>query len=140
MSKENITGSEVEKIIDNEKAAAKNLSKTQRQKRRHDLSDPSKISTRLTSVLAEQFPAEVISEKIDELLNATRELKDGTILTDTRSLEAGLKLLLAYTVGKPVERTETLTVNVETTPEQLSAQIESSPALKARLKKLLGED
>ena len=134
--KDDINAGTVEGIVEAEKVEASKLSKTQRQKRRHELSDPSAISSRLSSLLAERFPPEVIANKLNEMLKAVTVLKDGREKPDLRSREAGLKLLLNYSIGLPIQRTETVTVNVDTSMEALQEQVNMSPALKARLIKM----
>ena len=130
---------DISKAVEAEKKARGALSKKQRQKARYDLSNPSSISPHLTGVLAKHFPPEVIAEHISQLLHSTRTLKDGTELPDTRSIEAGLKLVLAYTVGTPVARIETKNINVDVPKEDVRAMVEGSPALKAELLEIIGE-
>ena len=135
---DDINAGTVEGIVEAEKLEAKKLSKTQRQKRRRDLSDPSAISARLSSLLAERIPPETIIAKIKELMAAKIETKGGNIREDTRTQEAAVKLWMDYVVGRPAQRVETVTVNVDTSIEDLQEQVQMSPALRARLIKMAG--
>lgn len=138
MEKRGIDHEELKSMKEGEKQALAKLSKTQRQKRRADLADPSKISTRLSSVLAERFPPEVIVEHIAELLKAEVVTKGGQVRPDTRTRESALKLLMNYTIGLPTQRTENITLNVTPSNEDIQAQIDSSPALRAQLAEMIG--
>lgn len=134
-----INGEDVTAAVEAEKGEQSKLSKKGRQAARHELSNPSNLSPRLTSILAKHFPPEQIAEHINQLLHSTRTLNDGTELPDTRSIEAGLKLVLAYTVGTPVARIETKNINVDVPKEDVRAMVEGSPALKAELLEIIGE-
>jgi hypothetical protein len=134
-----IRADDITEAVEVEKEEAAQLSKTQRQKQRHELSNPSNISPRLTSILAKRFPPDKIADHIESLLHSTRTLNDGSEIPDTRSIEAGLKLVLAYTVGTPVARIETKNINVDVPKEDVRAMVEGSPALKAELLEIIGE-
>ena len=129
----------ITEAVEAEKAGQSALTKKDRMKARHELSNPANISPRLTGILAKHFPPEKIAEHINTLLHSTRTLKDGTELPDTRSIEAGLKLVLAYTVGTPIARIETKNINVDVPKEDVRAMVEGSPALKAELLEIIGE-
>jgi hypothetical protein len=104
----------------------------------HKLSEPGSISPKLMQHLAERFSAELIGDKIAELLHATHVTSGNRVITDNRALEAGLKLLLGYLIGLPVERREVIMRQV-TTLEDLQAQAKSSPELRRALAELLDE-
>jgi hypothetical protein len=91
-------------------------------------------------MLAEAFPPEVIIEKIDELMNAEVVTKGGQIRPDTRTRESAVKLLLNYTVGLPIARSENITVNVTPSDEDIQSKIDFSPALREQLAKMIGVD
>lgn len=94
------------------------------------------ISTRLIAVLAEKFPPEVVAAKIEVLLNATHVTRGGQHIVDNRGVEAGLKLLLAYQVGLPVQRQEIVNFNVDG-DKAIEDRMRKSPALrKAMIRKL----
>jgi hypothetical protein len=140
MTNKAITSDQIEGLEETEKKAASNLSKTARQKRRADLANPSTISIRLSSMLAEAFPPEEIIEKIKELMNAEVVTKGGQVRPDTRTQESAVKLLLNYTVGLPIQRSENITVNVTESNEDIQAQIDHSPALRAELARMIGAE
>jgi hypothetical protein len=135
-----ITPDQIEGLEETEKKAASKLSKTARQKRRADLGNPSTISRRLSSMLAEAFPPEVIVEKIKELMNAEVVTKGGQVRPDTRTQESAVKLLLNYTVGLPVIRSENIMVNVNPSAEDVQAKIDHSPALRQQLAVMIGAE
>jgi hypothetical protein len=83
MTNKAITSDQIEGLEETEKKAARKLSKTARQKRRADLANPSTISIRLSSMLAEAFPPEEIIEKIKELMTAEVVTKGGQVRPDT---------------------------------------------------------
>jgi hypothetical protein len=66
--------------------------------------------------------------------------KDGREIPDVRSREAGLKLILSYGIGKPLERSEVTTVNVTPSKEETKALIDHSPALRAELAHMIGAE
>ena len=101
MTENDLSPNDIDQITKDEKEASKALSKKQRQQRRHELLSPSMISARLSSLLAERFPPSVIGDHLEMLLSAVTVTKDGREIPDVRSREAGLKLLLAYGIGKP---------------------------------------
>lgn len=140
MTNKEITPDQIEDLEENEKKAASKMTKTGRQKRRADLANPSTISKRLASQLAESFPPETIVEKLKELLNAQMVTKGGQVRPDTRTQESAMKLLLSYTIGLPVQRSENITVNVTPSSEDIQAQIAGSPALRAELAEMIGAD
>jgi hypothetical protein len=140
MNERNGIPSDIKQIINDENEASKTLSKKQRQKRRQELSSPSMISARLSSLLAERFPPSVIGDHLAGLLSAVTVTRDGREIADVRSREAGLKLLLAYGIGKPAERSEVITINVTESNEDIQAQIDHSPALRQELAKMIGAE
>jgi hypothetical protein len=140
MNERNRIPSDIKQIINDEDEASKTLSKKQRQQRRHELSKPSMISARLSSLLAERFPPSVIGDHLEVLLSAVTVTKDGREIPDVRSREAGLKLILSYGIGKPLERSEVTTVNVTPSNEDIQAQIDHSPALRQELAKMIGAE
>ena len=138
LKSQTLTADEVLKAAEDEDKRKKGMTKRERAKRKHELSDPSTISTRLTSILAERFPPDMICDHIEEMLTATVEDRFGNVRTDMRAKEAGLKFALHFTVGTPAQRHEIVTVNVNTSIEDLQEQVDMSPALKARLAKMAG--
>ena len=135
---ERITRSEVRDAVEAEAKNQKAMSKTARQKRRFELSNPATISPRLTAILADRFSPEVIADKIEMLFSATITDKAGNERPDIRAIEAGLKFALNYTAGTPVQRQEVIThSNDESSDEDARTLIKESPALRRELLELL---
>jgi len=94
-----------------------------------DLSDPRQISKEVVVALARKIAPDLIAEKIEALLHATRPTKYGEA-ADVRAMEAGIKLYLAYAVGLPTQRQEIVTVNLEADNSAgIEARLANSPAL-----------
>ncbi len=104
--------------------------------RSQELQNPSHVTPALISHLAGRFSPEFIAGKIDELLNATHVTKGGKRIADNRAREAGLKLLMAYLIGLPVQRQEIVQVNFDSL-EELQRRAQQSPALRAAVAKIL---
>ena len=119
------------------------------------LSDPGAVNRQVAIVLAQKFSPQLIAEKIGLLLEARRtvvvrstEMVDGRekkvdtpiVEQDMRAMESGLKLLLAYMVGLPVQRQEVVQVNLDAdSAVGLKERLMKSPALCEALKKMLVE-
>jgi hypothetical protein len=104
--------------------------------RSNQLNNPSHVTPALISHLAGRFSPEFIAGKIDELLNATHVTKGGQVIADNRAREAGLRLLMAYLIGPPVQRQEIVQVNFDSL-EELQRRAQQSPALRAAVAKIL---
>ena len=103
------------------------------------LADPSELNRSVLRVLVEKIPPEVIADKIESLLQATRPTKHGEV-ADTRSQEAGVKLWLAYCVGLPIQRTENVNVTLDADSEVGARdRLAKSPAARKRLRQMLDE-
>jgi hypothetical protein len=105
----------------------------------NQLSNPSSVSQALVDHLSKRFPPEYIAEKVAELLVATHVTRGGNPIADNRAREAGVKLLLSYLVGLPVQRQEIVNVNIDSLAD-LQQRAQQSPALRQAVAKLLGED
>ena len=88
--------------------------------------------------LSERFPPELIAKKIAELLDATHVTAGNRTIADNRAREAGLKLLLGYLIGLPVQRQEIITRHTSTL-EELQAKVKNSPELRRAIAELLDE-
>ncbi|MDR1190654.1 MAG: hypothetical protein LBK60_03180 [Verrucomicrobiales bacterium] len=108
------------------------------ERRAGELGNPANVTPALVRHLAEHFTVERIRGKIDELLEATHVTQGGRVIPDNRAREAGLKLLLAYLIGLPVQRQEILTGTVEPL-ETLERRLRNSPALRQTLTRMLAE-
>lgn len=131
--------STIEEAVNDEKASSKKLTRHQRQARRFELSNPSNVSKRLCSLIAERFPPELICDKLEELLEATITAKDGSSKPDNRARESACKILLAYSVGLPVQRSEHVEVRLDATAGEVQEQLRQSPALRSQLQRMLGQ-
>ena len=92
----------------------------------------------MSSLLVEQFAPETIVEKIEELLNAEVVTKGGEVRPDTRTRESAVKLLLSYTIGLPIQRTQNITMNVTQSDDDVQELIDGSPTLRAELAEMIG--
>lgn len=102
------------------------------------LCDPGSISAELAVALAKFVPSSLIAERIRELVNATRINRDGNEEPDVRAREAGLKLALAYKVGTPIARSESVNVNLDAdNAVGLADRLRDSPALRAMMRKMI---
>jgi hypothetical protein len=103
------------------------------------LADPSSVSRELAVALAREFSPEDITRRIRELCDAKRMTKHG-LEDDVRAREAGLKLMLAYKEGLPLQRAavHTTTDDGETDEETL-ARFLRSPALRKNLREFLDQ-
>lgn len=106
---------------------------------------PVAMSPRLMQEIARKYPAEIICRHIDSLLEAT---VGDPPRPDCRSVESALKLVLAYSIGLPVQRQEIVTHKITSAPsmdkllenpatvEALWRQVMSTEAGKAMIKRL----
>ena len=96
------------------------------------------VSRELVAAIAQVISPQRIAEAINEMLSAKRELKNGTILPDTRAQEAGVKFYLQYMIGLPVQRVEQVNVNIDADAEAgLTDRLTNSPALRQSLKRAI---
>ena len=102
-----------------------------------DLSDPRQINKEVVVALARKIGPDLIADKIASLLDATRLTKYGPA-PDTRSMEAGIKLYLAYVIGLPTQRQEVITVNLDAdSAVGLEQRLLASPALCDSLQRMI---
>ena len=134
-----ITRSSMTNALEAEAENQKAMSKTARQKRRFELSNPATISPRLTAIFAERFPPEVIADHVDKLFSATITDKYGNERPDIRAIEAGLRFALNYTAGTPVQRQEVITHSPDDSmpKEDVQELINGSQALRAELAEMI---
>jgi hypothetical protein len=93
------------------------------------------VSAQVIERLAERFTPDEICRRIEDLLDATHLSGGGKQIPDNRAREGGLKLLLSYLVGLPVQRQEIVTVNFDSL-ESLKERAKASPSLRASLAKV----
>ena len=90
--------------------------------------------------IAEQFPPTKIAKLLGELAEAECITNGGRRIPDNRTRQAALTLMLAYLIGRPVERSESVSVNL--TAEDavgLRERLAHSPALRDALRGALIE-
>jgi hypothetical protein len=95
-------------------------------------------SPKLIEAIAAKFPAESIVDLLDSLVKAKIVTKGGHEIADNRTRLAAATLMLNYLVGRPVERTENINVNVDAaTEDNLVERLAKSPALRQSLKRAI---
>ena len=100
------------------------------------MKNPTHVTPALIKHLADRFTPEMIGDKIEELLNATHVTRLGQRIADNRAQEAGVKLLLSYMIGLPVQRQEIISLNFDSL-EELQRRAQQSPALRAALARVV---
>jgi len=104
-----------------------------------NLADPSKINSAVLAALLERCPPEYLAERVYRLIEAKRQTKSGEE-DDVRANEAGLKLALAYSIGKPIERQQIAVSNVTLDPDaDLANRLRKSPALRRMMQRMIAE-
>lgn len=95
-------------------------------------------SPKLIEAIATEFPVELIVDLLKSLVTAEVITKGGHRIADNRTRLAAATLMLNYLVGRPVERQEIVTVNVDADSETgMMDRLAKSPALRAALRKAL---
>lgn len=101
------------------------------------LANPGDLSPKVLSILTEKVPPAEVADAIGDMIRAKRRTKHGEEV-DGRQREAGVKLWLAYAVGLPVQRVESVNVNLDADAGAgLRERLAKSPALRAALRKEL---
>jgi hypothetical protein len=91
------------------------------------------VNRELVVALAEKYPAEKLLEWFDELRVACYKGQP-----DYRTRLAAFKLMLEYLIGKPVERSESVTINLDADATLgIEERLAKSPALREQLRKSL---
>jgi len=129
-------------VPDGARAGNKKINPISRARKKHvtdriegGITAPSDVSERLIRHLAKQFSPDYITKKIAALCEATHVTKGGHHIADNRAQEAGIKLLLAYLVGLPVQRQEIVQVQID--GAQLQERAAMSPAIQKAAARLL---
>lgn len=92
----------------------------------------------LAAVIDELAPAERTISALADALAADQVNRDGSRGPDHRTRVQAALALLQYRVGRPVERSEVISVTVEKDhAADLTERLKSSPALRASLQRLL---
>jgi hypothetical protein len=98
------------------------------------------LSRDVIQAFAKRFDADKVGDMLEQLCNATHKTKGGQDIADNRTRLAATSLALAYLIGRPVERQEIVSVQMDAdSPSGLRDRLLKSPALRATVKKLLAE-
>jgi hypothetical protein len=99
-----------------------------------DIADPAKINNAVLDALLARCPPDYLAERVWRLCEAKRRMKDGNEEDDVRANEAGLKLALAYSIGKPIERQQIITKTISSDPvADIEERLAKSPSLRRSL-------
>lgn len=106
--------------------------------RTSNIATPTSSSQAIAAALEKVITPEQLAITLSEALSATTVSRSGVVEKDTRSRLQAASLILSYQVGRPVERSETVTVNVDAdSTVDLSERLRHSPALRALFRKIL---
>jgi hypothetical protein len=92
----------------------------------------------IISALENQVSPEHIAATLAAALSATTTSRSGTVEPDTRSRLQAASLMLAYQVGRPLERSESVNVSLDAdSAVEIEERLRSSPALRQVLRRVL---
>jgi hypothetical protein len=92
----------------------------------------------LAAALENEIPEYRLARTISEAMTATMTTRAGTVEIDHKTRLAATSLALAYRVGLPVQRSETVMVNLDADQsDQLRERLAKSPALRRSLARML---
>lgn len=101
---------------------------------------PAEISTEVLAAIHRHVNPDDVGRVLGRMLKATRQLKNGTVLDDTRAQDSAAKIYLSYTIGTPVQRSESVNVNLGADDALgLRERLQHSPALRSVIQKMLKE-
>lgn len=93
---------------------------------------------KLASALAANLPEERLASAISEALTANQSNRDGTVTPDHKTRLQAASLGLAYSHGRPIERVESINVNLDPDSQLgIEERLADSPALRQALRKTL---
>lgn len=94
----------------------------------------------LAKELADNVTDQRLATAISEALTATQTNRDGTITPDHKTRLQAATLGLAYRHGRPVERQEVVSVNLDADSSiGLAERLKNSPALRKSLQAILDQ-
>lgn len=94
----------------------------------------------LADAIAKSAPPERLAEVIAAALGSTTVTRAGVIEPDTRSRLEAAKILLSYSVGTPITRSEILSVSLDANSSiGLAERLANSPALRKSLRAVLDQ-
>lgn len=90
------------------------------------------------AAIADKFGGETMAQMLYELCDAECVTNGGKRIPDNRTRLAALSLAMAYLIGRPVERQEIVSVNVDADNALgLEERLRHSPALRSMFRKML---
>lgn len=103
---------------------------------------PTAAAVRIMEALARRFDAEELCDRIQDGLDAMTPgivTKDGKVITrpDYSTRLRYIELLMAYQVGRPIERQMTINASPPATLEDLLEKARKSPVFRATLQDIL---
>ncbi len=94
----------------------------------------------IAEALDKEVPAEAIAKAIAAALTAETITKSGVRVIDHRSRLEGARLALAYKLGLPVQRSESVTIALDADSALgIEERLAKSPALREQLRRSLAE-
>lgn len=101
---------------------------------------PQTPAQRLAAELAAGVAPEQVLHTLRQALAADTVARDGSRQPDHRARLDAAKLLLSYTVGLPIQRTESIAVNLDADSALgLKERLRNSPALRESMRKMLAD-
>lgn len=97
-------------------------------------------SAAIAAALGKVISPERIATALSDALSATTIARSGVVEPDTRSRLQAASIILAYMVGRPVERSETVTIVADADSRlDIQERLRRSPALREQLARSLAE-
>lgn len=97
-------------------------------------------SRSLAAALEAEVPSGRLAAVLSDALSATTLSRDGRELPDTRSRLQAASLILAYQIGTPVQRSESVVVSLDADQsEDMRGRLRHSPALRAAMRRALAD-
>jgi len=101
---------------------------------------PDSPSRALAAALAADVPSERLAAVLSDALAATVVSRSGQVLPDTRSRLQAASLILAYQIGTPVQRSESVVVTMDADQSKDTMErLKHSPALREAMRRALAE-
>lgn len=97
-------------------------------------------ATTLALALGKEAPPERLAQVLADALSATTTSRSGVTEVDTKSRLQAASLILAYQIGRPIERSESITVTLDAEHQSdMAERLRHSPALRAAMRRALEE-
>ncbi|KAB2639807.1 MAG: hypothetical protein DVB25_04990 [Verrucomicrobia bacterium] len=97
-------------------------------------------SQQLAEVLHAEIPEERIARVLSDAMSAMMTTRSGTVEPDQKTRLQAATLILAYKVGRAVERQEVVNVNLGASADaDLAARLKKSPALRRMMQRMIAE-